>query len=116
LEKNEPEDSSDPLTSSASSTSSTTQTSSRDISILVQEPGPRANFPPITPFHTYKLFIALEQTFPTPIARTLMRSTRNLLVDRISKVQRDALDVKDLDNVGILNFLIHKPKLTPLCR
>ncbi|CAG7849474.1 SubName: Full=Related to COX10-farnesyl transferase {ECO:0000313/EMBL:CCA67282.1} [Serendipita indica DSM 11827] len=58
--------------------------------------------PYITPFHTYKFFVALEQTFPTPIARTLMRLTRGLLVDRMMRIRRDALDVKDLDNQAYL--------------
>lgn len=55
----------------------------------------------ITPFHTYRLFTALEKTFATPVARTLMKSVRGLLVDRMLKIRRDALDVKDLDNVRL---------------
>lgn len=51
------------------------------------------------PFDTHGFFKALEKSFPTPTAQSLMRATRALLVDRIGKVRRDALTVKDLDNV-----------------
>ncbi len=51
------------------------------------------------PFHTHAFFTALEKTFPTPTARSLMRATRGLLVDRIGRVRREGLQVKDLDNV-----------------
>ena len=54
------------------------------------------------PFHTHQFFTALEKTFPTPTARSLMRATRALLVDRIGRVRREGLTVKDLDNVCIL--------------
>jgi hypothetical protein len=37
-------------------------------------------------------------------ARSLMRATRALLVDRIGKVKRDGLTYKDLDNVSALLF------------
>lgn len=51
------------------------------------------------PFHTHSFFTALEKTFPEQTARSLMRATRALLVDRIGKVRREGLTVKDLDNV-----------------
>jgi hypothetical protein len=51
------------------------------------------------PFHTHAFFTALEKTFPTPTARSLMRATRALLVDRVGKVRKEGLTVKDLDNV-----------------
>ena len=51
------------------------------------------------PFHTHAFFVALEKSFPTPTARSLMRATRALLVDRIGRVRREGLTVKDLDNV-----------------
>lgn len=51
------------------------------------------------PFHTHAFFTALEKTFPEQTARSLMRATRALLVDRIGKVRREGLTVKDLDNV-----------------
>jgi hypothetical protein len=51
------------------------------------------------PFDTYRFFSALEKTFPTPTARSLMRATRALLVDRIGRVKRDGLTVKDLESV-----------------
>lgn len=51
------------------------------------------------PFHTHHFFTALERTFPTPTARSLMRATRALLVDRLGRVKRDALTGKDLESV-----------------
>ena len=51
------------------------------------------------PFDTHAFFGELEKTFPKPTARSLMRATRALLVDRIGKVKRDGLTYKDLDNV-----------------
>jgi len=51
------------------------------------------------PFHTHQFFVALEKTFPTPTARSLMRATRALLVDRVGRVRREGLTAKDLDNV-----------------
>ncbi|KAE9410411.1 hypothetical protein BT96DRAFT_789791, partial [Gymnopus androsaceus JB14] len=60
--------------------------------------------PPYThpPFHTHAFFSALEKTFPTPTARSLMRATRALLVDRIGRVRREGLTYKDLDNQAYL--------------
>jgi hypothetical protein len=52
------------------------------------------------PFNTHAFFGVLEKTFPTPTARSLMRATRALLVDRVGKVKRDGLTHKDLDNVS----------------
>ncbi len=60
---------------------------------------PRASTRP--PFHTHAFFAALEKTFPTPTARSLMRATRALLIDRIGKVRREGLTTKDLENVGL---------------
>ncbi|KAA1466184.1 hypothetical protein DENSPDRAFT_830937 [Dentipellis sp. KUC8613] len=54
------------------------------------------------PFDTHHFFTALEQTFPTPTARSLMRATRALLVDRIGRVKRGGLTTKDLDNQAYL--------------
>lgn len=51
------------------------------------------------PFHTHSFFTALEKTFPEQTARSLMRATRALLVDRIGRVRSEGLTVKDLDNV-----------------
>lgn len=102
LEKSDTESSQSPSTPSASSSSpQPSSPEATDLSILVRNSFPGPNIHNITPFHTYNFFTALEKTFPTPIARTLMKSTRSLLVDRISKVQREALDLKDLDNVRL---------------
>ncbi|KAI0254268.1 hypothetical protein BJV78DRAFT_1077513, partial [Lactifluus subvellereus] len=54
------------------------------------------------PFDTHAFFNVLEKTFPKPTARSLMRATRALLVDRIGKVKRDGLTYKDLDNQAYL--------------
>ncbi|KAG2042924.1 hypothetical protein BDR03DRAFT_942401 [Suillus americanus] len=54
------------------------------------------------PFHTHAFVAALEKSFPTPTARSLMRATRALLVDRIDRVRREGLTVKDLDNQAYL--------------
>ncbi|CAA7259696.1 unnamed protein product [Cyclocybe aegerita] len=54
------------------------------------------------PFHTHAFFAALEKTFPEETARSLMRATRALLVDRIGRVRREGLTVKDLDNQAYL--------------
>lgn len=53
------------------------------------------------PFHTHAFFRALEKTFPEETARSLMRATRALLVDRIGRVRREGLTIKDLDNVSL---------------
>ena len=68
------------------------------LSPVIQPTGP----PPVhvNPFHTHVFFTALERTFPSPVARTLMAATRGLLVDRILKIRRESLITKDLDNVG----------------
>ncbi|KAI0079666.1 hypothetical protein K474DRAFT_1584396, partial [Panus rudis PR-1116 ss-1] len=54
------------------------------------------------PFHTHKFFTALEKSFPTPTARGLMRATRALLIDRVGRVKRDALTMKDLESQAYL--------------
>ncbi|KAF8913837.1 hypothetical protein CPB84DRAFT_1757678, partial [Gymnopilus junonius] len=54
------------------------------------------------PFHTHAFFAALEKTFAEQTARSLMRATRALLVDRIGRVRREGLTVKDLDNQAYL--------------
>jgi hypothetical protein len=41
------------------------------------------------PFHTHQFFTALEKTFPPQTARSLMRATRALLVDRVGRIKRD---------------------------
>lgn len=51
------------------------------------------------PFHTHKFFVALERSFEPSTARSLMRATRALLVDRIGRVRNEALSTKDLENV-----------------
>ncbi|KAI0002968.1 hypothetical protein BJV74DRAFT_876366 [Russula compacta] len=63
---------------------------------------PRAMTYQNPPFDTHAFFGVLEKTFPTPTARSLMRATRALLVDRIGRVKRDGLTYKDLDNQAYL--------------
>lgn len=66
-------------------------------------PAPLPPPPHVTPpFHTHAFFVALERTFPTPVARSLMRATRALLADRLGRVRREGLTRKDLDNQAYL--------------
>ncbi|KAI6003919.1 hypothetical protein EDD15DRAFT_1255734 [Pisolithus albus] len=66
-------------------------------------PAPPPPPPHVTPpFHTHAFFVALERTFPTPVARSLMRATRALLADRLGRVRREGLTRKDLDNQAYL--------------
>lgn len=51
------------------------------------------------PFDTHKFFVALEKSFEPSTARSLMRATRALLVDRTGRVRNEALSTKDLENV-----------------
>lgn len=53
------------------------------------------------PFDTHKFFVALEKSFEPPTARSLMRATRALLVDRTGRVRNEALSTKDLENVRL---------------
>lgn len=67
------------------------------------------------PFHTHRFFKALEETFPTTTARSLMRATRALLVDRTNRVQREGLTRKDLDNVRPLSIFFFYPISLHIC-
>jgi hypothetical protein len=51
------------------------------------------------PFDTHKFFVALAKSFEPSTARSLMRATRALFVDRIGRVRNEALSTKDLENV-----------------
>lgn len=65
------------------------------------------------PFHTHAFFCALERSFPITTARGLMRATCALLVDRIGRVKRAGLTIKDLDNVRTTltpSALSHRPR------
>jgi hypothetical protein len=78
----------------------------------VPERRPSSNIPSYTrpPFHTHQFFTALEKTFPPQTARSLMRATRALLVDRVGRIKREGLTVKDLDNVcDLLIIFNHYP-------
>lgn len=55
------------------------------------------------PFHTHAFFVALERTFPTPVAAQLMWATRALLADRIGRVKQEALTTEDLENVSYIS-------------
>jgi len=101
--------SSEPSSSTGPSSGTNSSSSVPPNAISIRDPQPSSDFlPQITPFHTYKLFTALESTFATPVARTLMESVRGLLVDRTFKIRRDALDVKDLDNVCLAHLITAK--------
>ncbi|KAI0728708.1 hypothetical protein C8Q72DRAFT_779286 [Fomitopsis betulina] len=54
------------------------------------------------PFDTHKFVAALERTFPTSVARGLMRASRALLIDRLGHVKRDALTVEDIETSAYL--------------
>jgi hypothetical protein len=72
-------------------------------SLNLPSPVIRPAVPPpvhVNPFHTHVFFTALEKTFPSPVALTLMAATRGLLVDRILRIRRESLIAKDLDNVS----------------
>ncbi|KAG9049602.1 hypothetical protein FS837_009802 [Tulasnella sp. UAMH 9824] len=56
----------------------------------------------VIPFNTYQFYKALEQSFEPPVARTLMRATRELLVGRIRRTTTETLHVKDFDNGAYL--------------
>ncbi|KAF8761444.1 hypothetical protein RHS01_01097 [Rhizoctonia solani] len=60
------------------------------------------DIPRINAFDTHRFVTALERTFPTPIARTLMRATRALLVVRFGRVKQEIFGVRDLDNQAYL--------------
>ncbi|KAG6872794.1 hypothetical protein C0995_006523 [Termitomyces sp. Mi166 len=66
---------------------------------FADDPRPTYTSPP---FHTHSFFVALEKTFPEETARSLMRATRALLVDRTGRVRSDGLTAKDLDNQAYL--------------
>lgn len=70
------------------------------------KPPPQASTYQNPPFDTHAFFSVLEKTFPKPTARSLMRATRALLVDRMAKVKRDGLTYKDVDNVSAA--LLHR--------
>ena len=73
---------------------------------------PHATEHMIPPFNTYRFFRVLEDSFPTVIARNLMRATRALLVDRVGRVKRDALTNQDLESVSSVLLLLHRISYT----
>ncbi|KAG1755773.1 hypothetical protein EDB19DRAFT_1823271 [Suillus lakei] len=56
----------------------------------IYQPDPQQSYT-APPFHTHAFVAALEKSFPTRTARSLMRATRALLVDRIGRVRREGL-------------------------
>ncbi|EKM59654.1 uncharacterized protein PHACADRAFT_137700 [Phanerochaete carnosa HHB-10118-sp] len=70
------------------------------------------------PFDTYRFFSELEKTFSTPTARSLMRATRALLVDRVGRVKREGLTVKDLESAYLFKAALSelRTELTMLTR
>lgn len=62
------------------------------------------------PFHTHQFVSSLERCLPTPIARTLMRSTRAMLIDKIGDCRRQGLGKKDMENVSLFVTLRIDPK------
>lgn len=88
----------DPRTATTSSTTDISGPPARTDPPPAPPPPPHAT----PPFHTHAFFVALERTFPTPVARSLMRATRALLADRLGRVRREGLTRKDLDNQAYL--------------
>jgi hypothetical protein len=66
----------------------------------------------INAFDTHRFVTDLERSFPTPVARTLMRATRAILVMRFGRVKHEVFGVRDLDNVGRTYLSIIKLCLT----
>jgi len=64
------------------------------------------------PFDTHKFFVALEKSFEPPTARSLMRATRALLVDRTGRVRNEALSTKDLENVRLPLYLFRRRSIS----
>ncbi|KAF8165411.1 hypothetical protein B0H34DRAFT_237855 [Crassisporium funariophilum] len=107
-----PRDPSIPLSASTSSNPLTNDAPPKDnlpsmssgVPATYMDTQPRNRTPTYSspPFHTHAFFAALKKTFPEESARSLMRATRALLVDRIGKVRREGLTVEDLDNQAYL--------------
>lgn len=94
-----PSISASPLSKSTSSSSASESTDLATVTYML-DPSFKNSTYSNPPFHTHTFFTALEKTFPEEVARSLMRATRALLVDRIGRVRREGLTVKDLDNVS----------------
>ncbi|KAG8748569.1 hypothetical protein FRC10_003703 [Ceratobasidium sp. 414] len=58
--------------------------------------------PRVNAFDTHRFVKILEQSFPTPIAHTLMRASRAILVVRFGRVKQEVFGVRDLDNQAYL--------------
>ncbi|KAL5641572.1 hypothetical protein ACGC1H_001893 [Rhizoctonia solani] len=84
-----------------SQTSSPPTSGASGLPQVVPENEPK-DIPRINAFDTHRFVTALERTFPTPIARTLMRATRALLVVRFGRVKQEIFGVRDLDNQAYL--------------
>ena len=59
---------------------------------------PPPRIPPI-PFHTHRVYTALEKIFPPTVANTLMGATRAILMERSERARNAALGKNDLENV-----------------
>ncbi|KAG8771378.1 hypothetical protein FRC12_003647 [Ceratobasidium sp. 428] len=56
----------------------------------------------VNAFDTHRFVTVLEPSFPTPIARALMRASRAILVVRFGRVKQEIFGVRDLDNQAYL--------------
>ncbi|KAG9082448.1 hypothetical protein FRC06_005065 [Ceratobasidium sp. 370] len=83
---------SSPPTTSTSSSSLPQVSPARDLQLI----------PRVHAFDTHRFVTILERSFPTPIASTLMRATRALLVVRFGRVKQEIFGVRDLDNQAYL--------------
>ncbi|KAG9127722.1 hypothetical protein FRC07_010487 [Ceratobasidium sp. 392] len=84
-----------------SSSSSPITSSSSGLPQLPQEHDLH-HIPRVNAFNTHRFVTILEQSFPTPIARTLMRASRAILVVRFGRVKQEIFGVRDLDNQAYL--------------
>ncbi|KAG9008938.1 hypothetical protein FRB94_005504 [Tulasnella sp. JGI-2019a] len=94
-----------PSFNNANSNSDTPEGSSGipSVSALNQKGGPQVDrFAYVIPFDTHQFYTALETSFEPPVARSLMKATRGLLVDRIRNTYNDVVQVKDFDNGAYL--------------
>ncbi|KAG8695695.1 hypothetical protein FRC09_008994 [Ceratobasidium sp. 395] len=85
----------------SSSTSPTTSTSSSGLPQLSQS-HELQHIPRVNAFDTHRFVTILEPSFPTPIARALMRASRAILVVRFGRVKQEIFGVRDLDNQAYL--------------
>ncbi|KAG8862638.1 hypothetical protein FRB96_001197 [Tulasnella sp. 330] len=93
-----------PTTNSSSSNDTAEGSSTSAVPSVTgrSQPGGPDRFDHVIPFDTHEFYKALEASFEPPVARTLMKATRGLLVGRIRNTYQDVVQVKDFDNGAYL--------------